>query len=194
MTNNDNHSNHTLSTIREKEQDTIPFRIEFIKELLKDKMIDPMIDLESVKHFARYYVPDENFQHPWISPLYADLSNLSPVYIQVSTSEILLDDTRRFAEKAKQAGIEIEVEYWDKMVHVWQAFGAYLPEALQAIQKLGAYIEKKTAYTVCDMGILYVNPYGSEEKGPYIPVGVLPEKLQTELKRIIEEVRNERAN
>jgi hypothetical protein len=46
MSNNDNHSNHTLTTIREKEQDSIPFRIEFIKELLKDKMIDPMIDLD----------------------------------------------------------------------------------------------------------------------------------------------------
>jgi hypothetical protein len=46
MTNNDNHSNHTLSTIREKEQDTIPFRLEFIKELLKDKIIEPMIDLD----------------------------------------------------------------------------------------------------------------------------------------------------
>ena len=87
----------------------------------------------------------EKLQHPWVSPLYADLTNLSPIYIQVSTSEILLDDTRRFAEKAKNTGIEIQVDYWDKMVHVWQAFGVYLPEALEAIEKLGAYIEKKTA-------------------------------------------------
>lgn len=106
---------------------------------------DPMLDLESVKHFALFYAPKEKLQHPWISPLYADLSGLSPIYIQVSSSEILLDDTRRFAEKAQIAGVDIRVDYWEKMVHVWQAFGIYLPEALEAIEKLGAYIEKKTA-------------------------------------------------
>jgi hypothetical protein len=48
MTNkdNDNTSNHTLSSLKEKDKDTIPFRIEFIKELLKDKTIEPMIDLD----------------------------------------------------------------------------------------------------------------------------------------------------
>lgn len=106
---------------------------------------DPMIDLKSIKHFALFYAPKEKLEHPWVSPFYADLTGLSPIYIQVSTSEILLDDTRRFAEKAQIAGVDIQVDYWDKMVHVWQAFGIYLPEALEAIGKLGAYIEKKTA-------------------------------------------------
>jgi len=106
---------------------------------------DPMIDLESVKHFALFYAPQEKLQHPWVSPLYADLKELPPIYIQVSTSEILLDDTRRFFEKALAAGVDIQVDYWDKMVHVWQAFGVYLPEAIEAIEKLGIYIEKKTA-------------------------------------------------
>lgn len=105
---------------------------------------DPMIDLGSLKHFALFYSPPEKLSHPWVSPLYADLNDLAPIYIQVSSSEILLDDTRRFAEKAQIAGVDIQVDYWDKMVHVWQAFGSYLPEALEAIEKLGAYIEKKT--------------------------------------------------
>jgi len=114
------------------------------ESILKLADEDPLIDLTSVKQFALYYAPEEKLKHPWISPLYADLTGLPPIYIQVSTSEILLDDTRRFAEKAQFAGIDIQVEYWEKMVHVWQAFGSYLPEALQAIQKLGIYIEKKT--------------------------------------------------
>jgi len=59
MTNNDNHSNHTLSTIREKEQDTIPFRIEFIKELLKNKMIQPMIDLDDTNTENFMYIKKE---------------------------------------------------------------------------------------------------------------------------------------
>ena len=52
----------------------------------------------------------------------------------------------------------------------------------------------KILYTVGDSGILYVNPYGSEKKGPYIPVGFLSEELQKDLKSIIEEVQNERKN
>lgn len=106
---------------------------------------DPMIDLKSLNHFALFYAPKEKLSHPWVSPLYADLHDLPPIYIQVSTSEVLLDDTRRFAEKAKNSGVEIKVDYWDKMVHVWQVFGPYLPEALEAIEKLGNYIESKTS-------------------------------------------------
>jgi monoterpene epsilon-lactone hydrolase len=106
---------------------------------------DPLIDLASINYFALFYAPKEKLNHPWVSPLYADLKGLPSIYIQVSTSEILLDDTRRFAEKAQLAGVDIQVDYWEKMVHVWQAFGVYLPEALEAIEKLGSYIEKKTA-------------------------------------------------
>ena len=43
-------------------------------------------------------------------------------------------------------------------------------------------------YTVDEDGFLFVNPYGSKKKGPYIPVGLLPENLQAHLTRIIKEV------
>ncbi|MGH7269657.1 MAG: alpha/beta hydrolase, partial [Polyangiaceae bacterium] len=61
------------------------------------------------------------------SPLYADLSGLPPLLMQVGDSEILLDDTRRFAAKAAGAGVEVTCEVCPEMVHVFQAFAAILP-------------------------------------------------------------------
>lgn len=104
---------------------------------------DPMIDVEALRVFAKYYVTDEHLRNPLAAPLYADLKGLPPIYIQVSTSELLYDDTLRFEKKAKEAGIELKIDTWQKTVHVWQLFGSLLPEAGQAIKKIGAYVYDK---------------------------------------------------
>ncbi len=111
------------------------------KRLAKE---DPMLSVVSGHIYAKLYGTENDLKHPHISPLYTDPKGLPPIYIQVSSSEILLDDTLRFEAKAKAAGVDIQVESWKKMVHVWQAYGPYLPEAMKAIEKMGAYIEKKT--------------------------------------------------
>jgi acetyl esterase/lipase len=110
----------------------------------KMKKQDPMLKFEFGKVYAAYYAPDQDLKNPYISPYYADPKGLPPIFIQVSDSELIMDDSIRFEKKAKAAGVEIEVEVWHKMVHVWQAFSPILPEATKAIKKLGAYIEQKT--------------------------------------------------
>lgn len=104
---------------------------------------DVMLTRDSGKKFAEMYAKDY-LKHPHVSPLHNDPSGLPPIYIQVSTAEILLDDSVEFGKKAKEVGVDIVVEPWDKMVHVWQAFAPYLPEGNEAIKGLGAFIEKKT--------------------------------------------------
>lgn len=104
---------------------------------------DPMIDLQSVKEWALMYAPKEQLTNPLVSPIYADLSGLPPLYMQVGTAELLLDDSTRLAEKAKNAGVEVELEVWDDMIHVWQAFGNYIPESKPAIDKIGNYIRSR---------------------------------------------------
>ncbi len=101
---------------------------------------DPMIDLQSVKEWALMYAPKEQLTNPLVSPIYADLSGLPPLYMQVGTAELLLDDSTRLAEKAKKAGVQVELEVWEEMIHVWQAFGNYIPESKPAIEKIGNYI------------------------------------------------------
>ena len=79
---------------------------------------------------------------PLVSPLYADLTNLPPLLIQVGESEVLLDDSKRLAERAKRYGVDVNLEIWPEMIHVWQLFAAVLPEAQQGIGHLGAFIRK----------------------------------------------------
>ncbi len=88
------------------------------------------------------YAVEEKLTHPYISPLFSDPTGLPPMYIQVSDSEVLLDDTLRFEKKAKASGVDIEVHIWKNMLHVWHAFG-FLPEAKKAIKDIGVFIEKK---------------------------------------------------
>lgn len=81
---------------------------------------------------------------PRLSPLYGDLSDLPPVLVQASEAEILIDDARRYVNKAREAGSPAELESWHGMVHVWQAFGSGLPESGQAFERLAAFVRRVT--------------------------------------------------
>ncbi|MFX1269207.1 MAG: alpha/beta hydrolase, partial [Promethearchaeota archaeon] len=76
------------------------------------------------------------------SPLYADLKGLPPMYIQVGTAELVLDDSVRLAERAKEVGIDVELDVWEDMIHVFAAFAAWAPESREAIEKIGNFIQK----------------------------------------------------
>ncbi|MGH7907450.1 MAG: alpha/beta hydrolase, partial [Candidatus Binataceae bacterium] len=64
--------------------------------------------------------------------------------IQVGSAEVLLDDSARIAERARTAGVEVEMEVWPEMPHVWHWFAPTLPEARQAIAKIGEFIRRRT--------------------------------------------------
>lgn len=104
---------------------------------------DPFLKYYDLVFMAHLYVGDNDPKNPYISPLYADLHGLPPIFIQVGTAEIIEDDSRRFAEKAKKAGIDVKLEVFDDMVHVFQAFSAWTPEGQEGIDKIGAYIQEK---------------------------------------------------
>ena len=104
---------------------------------------DLLVNSVGLSVAAFNYVSPDKFMDPYVSPLYADLKGLAPIYIHVSGSEALLDDTLRFEKKAKEAGVEIDVRIWHNMLHVWQAFG-FLPEARKSIKSIGKYIVEKT--------------------------------------------------
>ena len=80
-----------------------------------------------------------------ISPLFADLTGLPPLMIQVGSEEVLLDDAVVLAERAKAAGVEITLEVWPGMVHVWHWFMPMLDEAQAAIARIGDFAQARTA-------------------------------------------------
>ena len=103
--------------------------------------LDPMVHPTSSTANSNRYLGGADAKTPLASPLYADLKGLPPLLILVGTSEVLLDDSTRFAERAKAAGVSVELEVWDEMIHIWPYFAAILPEARQAIDRMGAFIK-----------------------------------------------------
>lgn len=90
--------------------------------------------------WSGYYVGSNDPKHPWISPLYGDLHGLPPIMIQVGDHEILLDDSLRFAEKARAAGVAMDLHVWEGMVHCFPLLAPMFPEATQAWEETIGYI------------------------------------------------------
>jgi acetyl esterase/lipase len=103
---------------------------------------DPLLELEGLREMGRHYAGDGDPRHPHAAPLYADYTGIPPLLIQVGTREILLDDSRRVAEKARAAGVAVDLEEWEGLIHVWQLFGPAVPESTDAVNAIGAFVRK----------------------------------------------------
>jgi monoterpene epsilon-lactone hydrolase len=102
--------------------------------------VDPVNQRQGLLNNAKRYLGNGDRRAPLVSALYADLTGLPPLLIQVGESEVLLDDSKRLAERAKGFGVDVSLEVWPEMIHVWQLFAAVLPEAQRAIEHIGAFI------------------------------------------------------
>jgi acetyl esterase/lipase len=106
----------------------------------KDLIVDPM----ALKPAAELYLGGADPRTPLASPLFANLSGLPPILIQVGSDEVLLSDATSFAERAQGVGVDVSLEIWENMQHVWQFAARFLPEARQAIDGIGEFIIKTT--------------------------------------------------
>jgi monoterpene epsilon-lactone hydrolase len=103
---------------------------------------DPWFNVSDMAVVASYYCSDEaKWRDPLISPVFANVSGLPPMLIQVGDDEILLNDSTRLAEKLEAAGIDVEIEIWPNMWHVFQMFIGKMPESKKAVEKMGSYIK-----------------------------------------------------
>jgi acetyl esterase/lipase len=106
--------------------------------------VDPFVTPEGLGMVAEAYLAGMNPRTPLAAPLYADLKGLPPLLIQVGDHETLLDDSTRVAERARQAKVQVTLEVWPEMIHVWHFFGSFLPEGQQAIDGIGKFIREHT--------------------------------------------------
>jgi acetyl esterase/lipase len=104
---------------------------------------DPMVSASTLSMMADAYAGTAERTTPTASPLFADLAGLPPMLLQVGAGELLLDDATRFAERATAAGVDVTLEIWDDVFHVWHAFADLLPEARDAIARIGAYVDDR---------------------------------------------------
>lgn len=104
---------------------------------------DPMVRVGPLRKEIASYLGAADPRDPLASPIYADLKGLPPLYIQVGTVEVVLDDSRRLAERARADQVSVELDIWDGMFHVWQAYSPLLAEGKQAIQALGKFARER---------------------------------------------------
>jgi acetyl esterase/lipase len=107
------------------------------------KDVDPIVTRESITMMAQAYVGAGDPKAPLVSPLYADLRGLPPLLVQVGSDEVLLDDALGLGERARAAGVDVTVEEWPGMIHVWHWFLPMLDEAQQAIDGIGAFVRAR---------------------------------------------------
>ncbi len=111
-------------------------------ESIKTKaQADPLLNLPVLKRMAANYFGDRNPRSPLISPIYADLREISPLLIQVGSDEILLDDSTRMAREASAAGVRVTLKIYSQLWHVFHFNAKLMPEAKAAIAELGAFIQ-----------------------------------------------------
>lgn len=107
---------------------------------------DPMISREEADECAAAYLAGNDPQDPGASPLFADLSGLPPLRLEVGEVEVLLDDSLRLTDRARAAGVEVDLVRWPGMIHVFQAFPAeLLAESTTSIAGIGAYLRGRLA-------------------------------------------------
>ncbi len=87
------------------------------------------------------YVGGADRGDPRLSVLDADLTSMPPILIQVGGREMLIDDSRRLAERLQSAGSHVEIQVYRGQIHVFQAMFRILPEARDAIHRAGRFLE-----------------------------------------------------
>lgn len=90
--------------------------------------------------FSKHYAADNDPCRPWISPLYGDLHGLPPILMHVGEDEILRDDSMRFAEKAKEAGVDVTLRVGEGMFHCYPVCAPLFPEATSAMEEICRFI------------------------------------------------------
>ncbi len=101
---------------------------------------DPLLPASRIADLVGMVSGDLSMTDPRISPLYARFDAPPPVFLQVGSVEILLDDSRRIAKALRQAGGQVELAEWPGCPHVWQMLDGYLPEARRALVDVAGFV------------------------------------------------------
>ena len=59
--------------------------------------------------------------------------------IQAGGAEVLVDQIRAFADRARGAGVDVTFSVYDDMVHVWHLMRSATPAGQRAIDEAGAF-------------------------------------------------------
>jgi acetyl esterase/lipase len=109
--------------------------------LTPGRVDDPLVGAAAITVMAAHYAGSD-VRNPLVSPLYGDYRGLPPLLIQVGTREVLLDDSRRAAAKARSAGVQLEYFEGEGLIHVWPVIAVAAPESADALRDAGAFVAR----------------------------------------------------
>ncbi|MHA2123521.1 MAG: alpha/beta hydrolase, partial [Promethearchaeota archaeon] len=104
---------------------------------------DAVLTLEGLSESAKMYLNGVDPYNPFVSPLYANLTGLPPLYIEAGDYEVFLDEVSEFAKKAEEVGVDVTYHLYPEMPHVHQSLDLTIPEVQTSIQSIGQYIRKQ---------------------------------------------------
>ncbi|MFX1280514.1 MAG: alpha/beta hydrolase [Promethearchaeota archaeon] len=117
-------------------------------ETMKTKLDEEVFfNLENMETSARAYLQTESPENPEISPIFADFNGFPPIFLQVGTREILLNDSIIIAEKMKKQGVSVTVDPWEGMFHAFLIFiaipilGKLTPEFRKAMKNVKTFVD-----------------------------------------------------
>jgi epsilon-lactone hydrolase len=102
---------------------------------------ETIITLDGLNEAARDYAGGHDLRHPQISPVFADLSGLPPLLIDVAGDEILLGDAALIAAHAQAVSVLTDFRVWPGLWHVWHHAAGACPEADEAIARIGQFLQ-----------------------------------------------------
>jgi acetyl esterase/lipase len=99
---------------------------------------DPLLPRKAVKLYSQSYVGQHDARDPLISPVFGNLRGLPPLLVHAGEDEVLREDAIRITRLAKSGGVDVRLEIYPRMWHVWQLFLA-LPQALQSLDDIATF-------------------------------------------------------
>jgi acetyl esterase/lipase len=106
------------------------------------RALDPIITKEYLAEAGTWYAGRRDPRDPMASPLFADLSGLPPLLIHAGGDETMVDDSRLFVERAKEAGVAVVYKEWPGLWHVFHHAAPGVPEAAQAYTEIADFISR----------------------------------------------------
>ena len=111
--------------------------------------LDPLNSKPVLDILARAFLGDTLANHPLASPVFADVTGLPPILVQIGENELMLSDAMRLANHLADNRVRVNLEVWPGMFHAWHFYAGMLAEGQQALESSVRFIEAGLIGAAC---------------------------------------------
>lgn len=111
--------------------------------------LDPLNSKPVLDILARAFLGDTLANHPLASPVFADVTGLPPILVQIGENELMLSDAMRLANHLAENRVRVNLEVWPGMFHAWHFYAGMLAEGQQALESSVRFIEAGLIGAAC---------------------------------------------